>query len=99
MDILIWGDKMIFVTLGTQDKKFTRLLVELDRLIENKVINEEIIVQAGFTKDYQSNNMKIFDLINKDEFDKIIKDTDLLITHGGVGAILTGLKLAKRFKY
>lgn len=96
MDILIWGDKMIFVTLGTQDKKFTRLLVELDRLIENKIINEEIIVQAGYTSDYQSNNMKIFDLINKDEFDKIIKDTDLLITHGGVGAILTGLKYGKK---
>lgn len=87
---------MIFVTLGTQDKKFTRLLSEIDRLIEKKVITDEVIVQAGFSSDYKSDNMKIFDLINKEEFDKIIKESDLLITHGGVGAILTGLKYSKK---
>ena len=36
--------------------------------------------------------MKLFDLLDKDEFDKYIKECDLLITHGGVGSILTGLK-------
>ena len=87
---------MIFVTLGTQDKKFTRLLLEIDKLIDNKVINEEVIVQAGYSSDYKSNNIQIFDLINKDEFDNIIKKADLLITHGGVGAILTGLKYQKK---
>ena len=87
---------MIFVTLGTQDKKFTRLLSEIDKLIDKKVISDEVIVQAGYSSDYKSNNMKIFDLINKEEFDKIIKNTDLLITHGGVGAILTGLKYSKK---
>ena len=87
---------MIFVILGTQDKKFTRLLIEIDRLIDKRVIQDKVIVQAGYTSDYESSNMKIFDLINKDEFDKIIKDTDLLITHGGVGAILTGLKYGKK---
>lgn len=87
---------MIFVTLGTQDKKFTRLLSEIDKLIDKKVISDEVIVQAGYSSDYKSNNMKIFDLINKEEFDRIIKNTDLLITHGGVGAILTGLKYSKK---
>ena len=41
---------MILVTLGTQDKKFTRLLEELDNLIDKKVIKEEVIVQAGYSK-------------------------------------------------
>ena len=49
---------MILVTLGTQDKKFTRLLSELDALIENKVIQDKVIVQAGFSSDYSSNNME-----------------------------------------
>jgi len=87
---------MILVTLGTQDKKFIRLLTEIDRLIELKVIQDEVIVQAGFSSDYKSNYMKIFDLISKDEFDKLIKDATLLITHGGVGSILTGLKYGKK---
>ena len=87
---------MILVTLGTQDKKFTRLLSEIDRLIDLKIIKDEIVVQAGYSKDYKSNNMKIFDLIGKDEFDKLISECSLLITHGGVGAILTGLKYGKK---
>ena len=87
---------MILVTLGTQDKKFTRLLVEIDKLIELGKIKDRIVVQAGYSSDYKSLNMEIFDLINKDDFDKLISECDILITHGGVGAILTGLKYKKK---
>ena len=41
---------MIFVTLGTQDKSFTRLLKAIDREIEKGTIKEKVIVQAGLTK-------------------------------------------------
>lgn len=81
---------MILVTLGTQDKEFKRILKAVDKAIEDKIITEEVIVQAGFTK-YESKNMEIFDLIPIDEFNKLIKKADLVITHGGVGSILTGL--------
>ena len=57
---------MILVTLGTQDKEFTRLLKAIDREIKNGVITDKVVVQAGFTK-YQSDDMKIFDLIPIDE--------------------------------
>ena len=40
--------------------------------------------------------MQVFDLLDKDEFDEYIKKCDLLITHGGVGSILTGLKNNKK---
>ena len=81
---------MILVTLGTQDKEFKRLLKAVDKAIEDKVIKEEVIVQAGCTK-YKSKNMKIFDLIPIDEFNELVKKSSLIITHGGVGSILTGL--------
>lgn len=81
---------MILVTLGTQDKPFDRLLKAIDREIKKGNIKDEVIVQAGFTK-YRSKNMKILDLMPRDEFDKLINDCDLLITHGGVGSIMTGL--------
>ena len=55
---------MILITLGTQDKEFTRLLEKVDELIEEKVIKEEVIVQAGYTK-YKSKSMKIFDYVSK----------------------------------
>lgn len=86
---------MILITLGTQDKEFTRLLDAVQKQIDNGNITEEVIVQAGCTK-YSSKDMKIFDLIDRDEFSELISKCDLLITHGGVGSILTGLKNNKK---
>ncbi len=87
---------MIFVTLGTQDRKFTRLLEAIQKQIDKKVIKEKVIVQAGVTCNFKSKDMEIFDLIPMDKFDEYIKKCDVLITHGGVGSIITGLKHKKK---
>ena len=87
---------MILVTLGTQDKKFYRLLEALEDKINQHLIKDEVIVQAGCSSDFKSKSMKIFDLIPMDEFDDLIKKCDILITHGGVGSIITGLKNNKK---
>lgn len=86
---------MIFVTVGTQDKPFTRLLDLIQKAIDDGVIKDDVIVQAGYTR-YKSKDMKIFDLVSQEEYEKNINDCDLLITHGGVGNILTGLKYGKK---
>lgn len=85
---------MILVTLGTQDKSFVRLLKALDRAVEKGKIKEKIIVQAGCTE-YKSKNMEIFDLTSPEELDNLVKKCSLLITHGGVGSILNGIKYNK----
>lgn len=82
---------MILVTLGTQKQPFTRLL----DLIENANIDEEIIVQAGNTK-YASKKMQIFDYIPYEEMKELIKNANLIITHGGTGSILMPLKMQKK---
>lgn len=86
---------MIFVTLGTQDKSFSRLLEAIDREINNGNIKEKVIVQAGHTE-YKSDNMEIYKLLPMNEFDNYIKQCDLLITHAGVGSIMTGLDNNKK---
>lgn len=86
---------MIFVTLGTQDKSFKRLLENIDKQINLGNITDEVIVQAGYT-DYSSSNMKIFKMIPMEEFDKYIKKCDILITHAGVGSIMSGLMNDKK---
>lgn len=86
---------MILITLGTQDKSFIRLLEEVERLIKINIIKGEVIVQAGSTK-YESPNMKIFDLIDKDEFDNLMDEADYIITHAGVGTILSALLKNKK---
>ena len=86
---------MIFVTLGTNDEEFPRLLKAIDKEIDKGTIKEKVVVQAGCTK-YSSKNMEILDLVPRDEFDKLIEKCDLLITHGGVGSILTGINKGKK---
>ena len=83
---------MILITLGTQDKTFYRLLEAVQKQIDNKSIKDKVIVQAGCSSDFKSSDMEIFDLIPMEEFDKLISECDILITHGGVGSIITGLK-------
>ena len=87
---------MILVTLGTQDKQFYRILEALENKLDKHLIDDEVVVQAGCSADFKSKYMKIFDLIPMDEFDEMIKKCDLLITHGGVGSIITGLKNNKK---
>lgn len=85
---------MIFVTLGTQDKSFKRLLKDVDKEIEKGNIKEKVIVQRGFTK-YKSKNMEMFDLKNPEEIDELIRKASIVITHGGVGSIIGSLKYDK----
>ena len=86
---------MILITLGTQDKEFTRILKKVDELIEKKVIKEEVIVQAGYTK-YKSKNMKIFDYVSKKKLEEYIENANFIITHAGVGTIFDSLKKNKK---
>lgn len=91
---------MILVTLGTQDKKFYRLIEAVDKAITAGAIDkgERVVVQAGSSADYKPENgqIEIFDLLPMEEFDGYIANCDLLITHGGVGSIITGLRNGKK---
>ena len=86
---------MILITLGTQDKQFTRLLEMLQKEINNGNIKDKVVVKAGHTK-YESKYMEIFDLIDREKFSDLISKCDVLITHGGVGSIITGLQNNKK---
>lgn len=85
---------MILVVLGTQDKRFERLIKMVDEAIQKQWIQEEVIVQAGCTS-YASDKMKIFDLIDMTSFEQYMKECRILITHGGVGTIMSALRCKK----
>ena len=86
---------MILVLLGTQNNSFHRLLEEVQKNIENKKIKEEVIVQKGYTK-FESQDMKMYTEISIDELNKLIDQADLIITHGGVGSIISSIKKGKK---
>ena len=72
---------MIFVTLGTQDKPFKRLIKAVEKQIELGNIKEHVIVQSGCTK-YKSKqeSMKIIDYMPIEEFNKYLEDARIIIS-------------------
>ena len=86
---------MILVLLGTQNNSFIRLLEAIQDNINKKIITDKVIVQAGFTK-FDSKDMKIFSMVNKNEFSKLQDEADLIITHAGVGSIISSLEKGKK---
>ena len=86
---------MILVTLGTQDKPFGRLLEKISEQIDNGKIKDRVVVQSGCTR-FETDKMEMFDLIPMDEMESLTKEADLIITHGGVGSIIGGLKNNKK---
>ena len=86
---------MILVLLGTQNNSFTRLLEAVQENIDKKIINDEVVVQAGFTK-FESKDMKIFKLIDKEKISKLQDKANIIITHGGVGSIISSLEKVKK---
>ena len=85
----------IFVTVGTLSTGFDRLLKEIDMLIEKRVIRENVIAQIGSSK-YTPKNYEWFRFTSKEVFWDTMKESKIVITHGGVGSITNALKFNKR---
>jgi len=85
---------MIFVTVGTSQKSFNRLIKKVDELIAEKKIDEDVIMQIGHST-YIPKNAKWFRFAPYKEMKEMNKKARLVITHGGVGSILTALFYGK----
>ncbi len=81
----------IFVTVGSQQFQFNRLLKELNKLDNSKY---EIFAQIG-NSSYMPTNYAYTPFLNPQEFKNHINKADLIITHAGTGAIMNSLKLNK----
>lgn len=86
---------MILVLLGTQNNSFHRLLEEIQKNIDNGNIKEEVIVQKGYTK-FESKDMTTYTQLPSDELEQLIDKANLVITHGGVGSIITAIEKNKK---
>lgn len=86
---------MIFVTLGSQKFQFNRLLEHIDKLIDEKVIMDEVFVQSGYSN-YEMKHCEYKDFLDREEFVARMRRSDIIITHGGTGAIIGAVKAGKK---
>ena len=79
---------MIFVTLGSQKFQFNRLLQAVDKL----QTDDEIFAQIGYS-DYKPKHYKYKRFLDREEYAKVMVLSDIVITHGGTGAIISGMRI------
>lgn len=90
------GNILIFITVGSQKFQFNRLLKEIDRLIEEKQLNsEEVFAQIGYST-YEPCHYSYQKFLNKEEFLNLIDKSEIIVTHGGTGSIINGVKKEKK---
>ena len=85
---------MIFVTVGTHEQPFNRLLEYIDKLKENGTITEEVIMQTGFST-YEPRCCKWQKLFPYSEMVKMVEQARLVITHGGPSSFIMPLQVGK----
>jgi len=85
---------MIFVTVGTHEQQFNRLIEEVDRLKGEGVIRDEVIIQAGFST-YKPKYCKWSKLIPYSEMQQNIEKARIVITHGGPASFIAPLQMGK----
>lgn len=85
---------MIFLILGTQKFQLNRLLKEMDMICEKGYVKDEVFAQVGYS-DYRPKNYQFTNFLDKNEFEQKIRESSLIITHSGVGSIITSLKAGK----
>lgn len=83
---------MIFVTIGTQEP-FDRLIKFADTILPN-LTNTEIVAQV-FQTQYKVKNITAKTFLSPNEFDLLFKKADLIISHAGMGSIISALTLGK----
>lgn len=85
---------MIFVTVGTHEQPFNRLVQEIDNLKRDGVITEDVIIQTGYST-YEPKYCQWDKLIPYKQMIKNVEDARIVITHGGPASFIMPLQIDK----
>lgn len=85
---------MIFVTVGTHEQPFNRLIKKIDELKKDGVIKENVLMQIGFST-YIPKYCEYKKLISYQEMIKNVENARIVITHGGPSSFIMPLQVGK----
>lgn len=83
---------MIFVTVGTHEQQFNRLVEYMDKWAKES--NEEVIIQTGFST-YKPKYCKWQKLFSYGEMNRLVNEARIVITHGGPASFISALQVKK----
>lgn len=85
---------MIFVTVGTHEQPFNRLVKCVDDLKMDGTITEEVIIQTGYST-YEPRYCKWQKLFPYQEMLQLVEKARIVITHGGPSSFIMPLQIGK----
>lgn len=85
---------MIFVTVGTHEQQFNRLLKKIDQLKYQGVIREEVLMQTGYST-YVPEHCQWRQWIPYREMIEFVAKARIVITHGGPSSFMLPLQVGK----
>lgn len=85
---------MIFVTVGTHEQPFNRLVECMDCLKKEGTITEEVIIQTGYST-YEPKYCKWQKLFPYQEMITLVDEARIVITHGGPSSFIMPLQIGK----
>lgn len=83
---------MIFVTVGTHEQPFNRLVEYMDKWAGEH--NEEVVIQTGFST-YKPVNCRWQKLFPYNEMIETVNKARIVITHGGPSSFIMSLQIGK----
>jgi UDP-N-acetylglucosamine transferase subunit ALG13 len=83
---------MIFLTIGTQEP-FDRLIRAVDELVAEGAFQDDVVGQVGYG--YSPKHFRSCPIMDKSDFDGYMKQSEFVISHAGMGSIITAHTLRK----
>lgn len=85
---------MIFVTVGTHEQQFNRLVESVDDLKKKDIIKEDVIIQTGYST-YEPTCCKWKKFFPYKEMLDLVDNARIVITHGGPSSFIMPLQIGK----
>ena len=85
---------MIFVTVGTHEQPFDRLIKAIDDLKADGTLTEEVIIQTGFST-YIPKHCKWKKLFPYRKMVQLVNEARIVVTHGGPSSFIMPIQINK----
>lgn len=85
---------MIFVTVGTHEQQFNRLIRKVDELKQDGVVQEVVEMQTGYCT-YEPKYCKWKQFLPYQEMVEKVQQAEIVITHGGPSSFIMPLQFGK----
>lgn len=85
---------MIFVTVGTHEQAFDRLIKAVDGLVGDGTITEPVFMQTGYCA-YVPEHCEWKGFVPAPEMGEYMEEADVVITHGGPSSFIEAMAAGK----